>query len=283
MTTLEGVTHHKAVVNGVQLHWVERGSGPVLLLLHGFPEFWWSWRHQIAPLSQHFRVVAVDMRGFNESDKPETGYETANLALDIRDLIDHLSPNEPVYLAGHDWGGLVAYQTAMDWPDRVKKLTVLNAPHPDAWIIGWLTDAEQQRKSWYVFLCQLQDFPEEYYLSQFADGSIRLASVMSADDVAVYAQAFNKPGVATATINYYRELVKEMPTRRHTVPDKIRCPVRVLWGSQDLALEPSLNDPAAQWIDDFQVFYFPNCRHWLASEAPDEVTQHLLEFFTESA
>jgi len=103
----------------VQLHWVEQGSGPLVVLLHGFPEFWWSWRRQIEPLSKHFRVVAVDMRGYNESDKPDSGYSVANLATDIRDLIDQLGEGEPALLVGHDWGGLVAYQTAMDWPDRV--------------------------------------------------------------------------------------------------------------------------------------------------------------------
>ena len=203
------VSHRRARVNGVELHWVEKGDGPLVLLMHGFPEFWWSWRKQIGPLSRRFRVVAVDMRGFNESEKPAAGYDTATLATDMRDLIDHLGG--PAYVAGHDWGGIVAYQLAMDWPDRVRKLAILNAPHPDAWIRAWLTHAEQQRKSWYVFLNLLPDFPEENYKAQFRDGTVRLARVMPPEDVAVYREAFEKPGVATAAINYYREIVKEIP------------------------------------------------------------------------
>jgi pimeloyl-ACP methyl ester carboxylesterase len=144
--TLPGVTHRIERVNGIRLHWVERGDGPLVVLLHGFPEFWWSWRHQIAPLARNFRVVAVDMRGFNDSDKPAGGYDLATLATDVRDLIDRLGG--PALVAGHDWGGIVAYQLAMDWPDRLRRLAILNAPHPDAWIAGWLGHPEQQRKSW---------------------------------------------------------------------------------------------------------------------------------------
>ena len=275
--TIDGVTHHRTCVNGVELHWVEQGSGPLVVLLHGFPEFWWSWRHQIAPLSRDFRVVAVDMRDFNESEKPATGYDTATLAIDVRDFIDHLGG--PAYVAGHDWGGIVAYQLATDWPDRVKRLAILNAPHPDAWIAGWLTHAEQQRKSWYVFFNLLPEFPEENYRAQFRNGTIRLARVMSPEDVAVYREVFNIPGAATAAVNYYRELVKEIPTRRQVTPDRITCPVRVLWGRRDVALDPIVNDIASQWVDEMEVFYFPKAWHWLASEKPRAVTRHLRQFF----
>jgi len=277
VVTLEGISHHKTCVNGVELHWVEKGSGPLVLLMHGFPEFWWSWRKQIEPLSQDFRVVAVDMRGYNQSEKPASGYDTTTLAKDICDLIDHLGG--PAYLAAHDWGGVVAYQLATDWPDRVKKLAILNAPHPDAWIQAWLTHEEQQRKSWYVFLDLLPEFPEENYKAQFRDGKVRLARVMPPEDVAVYRNAFEKPGVATAAINYYRELVKQIPVRHAKTPDRITCPVRVLWGRRDVALDPIVNDIAANWIDDMEVFYFPKAWHWLAFEKPRAVTRHLREFF----
>jgi pimeloyl-ACP methyl ester carboxylesterase len=95
----------------------------------------------------------------------------------------------------------------------------------------------------------------------------------------VYREAFEKPGVATAGINYYRELVKEIPERRHRQPVRITCPVRVLWGRRDVALDPVVNDIAAEWVDDMEVFYFPTAWHWLASEKPRAVTRHLREFF----
>ena len=274
---LSGIKHVKARLNGIELHWVEKGSGPLLLLMHGFPEFWWSWRHQIEPLSREYRVVAVDMRGFNESEKPSFGYDTATLAQDMRELIYFIGG--PAYVAGHDWGGIIAYQLASDWPDRVKKLAILNAPHPDAWIQAWLTHAEQQRKSWYVFFNLLPDFPEENYKTQFRDGTIRLARANLPEDVAIYREAFEKPGAATAAVNYYRELVKEIPGRRLMTPGRITCPVRVLWGKRDVALDPILNDIASEWIDNIEVFYFPKAWHWLAVEKPRAVTRHLKEFF----
>ena len=135
--------HNALQVNGIRLHYVPAGNGPLLGLLHEFPEFWWSWRHQIPALARDFRVVAVDMRGYDHSDKPATGYDLATLARDVRDLIDALGG--PAFVAAHDWGGVVAYQIAMDWPDRIRRLAALNAPHPDAWVRAWLTHPEQQR------------------------------------------------------------------------------------------------------------------------------------------
>ena len=277
MKTLDGISHKKEIINGILLHWVEIGSGPLVIMLHGFPEFWWSWRNQIIPLSRKFRVVALDMRGFNESEKPTSGYDTKTVAIDIRDLVDYLGG--PAFVVGHDWGGIIGYQLAMDWPDRVEKLAILNAPHPDAWITGWLTHPEQQRKSWYVFFNLLAEFPEKNYIDQFRRGTIRLAHVMSPPEVEIYREAFEKPGAAKAAVNYYRELVKEIPSGRHLRVRPILCPVRVLWGRRDVALDPVVNDIAAGWIENMEVFYFPRCWHWLASEKPRAVTQHLLRFF----
>lgn len=278
--TLPGLTHHRARINGTELHYVEMGSGPLVLLLHGFPEFWWSWRHVIPQLAKSFRVVAPDMRGYNQSAKPASGYDLTTLAGDIAALVDHLGG--PALIAAHDWGGIVAYQTAMDHPEAVHRLAILNAPHPDAWIAAWLSDPEQQRKSWYVFLDLLPDLPEELYLEQFRAGTVRLAKVMPPEDVAVYRHAFEIPGAATAAINYYRELVRDFRRRRHVPPRRISCPVSVLWGSRDVALEPVVNDIARAWIDDFTVTYFPDNWHWLAEEQPKAVTEHLIKFFSPS-
>ena len=279
--TLPGLSHHRVHVNGTELHYVEMGTGPLVLLLHGFPEFWWSWRHVIPSLAPSFRVVAPDMRGYHLSAKPASGYDLATLAGDVAALVEHLGT--PAMIAAHDWGGVVAYQTAMDHPGAVERLAILNAPHPDAWIAGWLNHPEQQRKSWYVFLDLLPDFQEELYLEQFRAGTIRLARVMPPEDVATYRRAFEIPGSATAALNYYRELVRDMPRRRHVAPRRITCPVSVLWGVLDLALDPVVNDIARAWIDDFSVTYFPTNWHWLAVERPQAVTDHLRAFFAPAA
>lgn len=279
--TLPGLSHHWAKVNGTELHYVEAGTGPLVLLLHGFPEFWWSWRHVIPSLSRSFRVVAPDLRGYHLSAKPASGYGLATLAGDVAALVDHLGT--PAMVAAHDWGGLIAYETAMHHPGAVRKLAILNAPHPDAWIAAWLGHSEQQRKSWYVFFTLVPDLPEELYLEQFRAGTIRLASVMPPEDVAAYRRAFEIPGSATAAVNYYREFVRDMPRRRHVAPRRIACPVSVLWGSLDVALDPVVNNIAQDWIDDFSVTYFPDNWHWLAEEQPRAVIDHLETFFAATA
>ncbi len=279
--TLPGLSHHRANVNGTELHYVEAGAGPLVLLLHGFPEFWWSWRHVIPSLARSFRVVAPDLRGYHLSAKPASGYDLATLAGDVAALVDHLGT--PAMVAAHDWGGLIAYETAMDHPGAVRKLAILNAPHPDAWIAAWLGHPEQQRKSWYVFFTLVPELPEELYLEQFRAGTIRLARVMPPEDVATYRRAFEIPGSATAAVNYYREIVRDMPRRRHVAPRRITCPVSVLWGSLDVALDPVVNDIARDWIDEFSVTYFPNNWHWLAEEQPRAVIDHLETFFAATA
>jgi pimeloyl-ACP methyl ester carboxylesterase len=191
------------------------------------------------------------MRGFNESDKPTYGYDLTTLAGDIAGLIHHLGGK--AHVVGRDWGGAVAYQLAMDSPRKVDKLAILNAPHPDVWIESWLTHPEQQRMSWYVFFNLLPDLPEALYKEQFDAGTIRLAKVMHPDALDVYRRAFNKPGVATAAVNYYREIVRDIERRRRQKPKRITRPVRVLWGAEDVALDPIVNEIAARWCDDFDV------------------------------
>lgn len=144
-------THHTETINGIRLHWVEQGQGPVILLLHGFPEFWYSWRHQIDPLAAAgFRVIAPDMRGYNESAKPGDidEYRIDRLTADIAALINRVSPSGKVVLVGHDWGGLVAWYTAMAHPDLLDRLVIFNCPHPLAFSRA-LHRLSQKKRVWY--------------------------------------------------------------------------------------------------------------------------------------
>lgn len=280
--TLPGVTHRICRVNGVGLHVAEAGppDAPRILLLHGFPEFWWSWRHQIPDLTRDFRVIAPDMRGFNDSDKPAmgpdgAGYDVPTLARDVADLIARTGAG-PVVVVGHDWGGVVAWQLAMDRPDLVARLVILNGPHPHAWARGLLDHPEQRVKGWYVFLTLAPGgVSEDLYRQQFATGAVRLARVMRAADVAVYARAFLKPGAATATVSYYRSLMLNVARLRTETPPSVTCPTTVLWGMKDEALEPVLNEIIVPWVPDLTVVPFPDNWHWLATERPDEVTAQI--------
>src|SRR5262245_37404008 len=153
--------HREAVVNGVRLHYVEAGSGPLVVLLHGFPEFWYCWRHQLPALAAAgFRAVAVDLRGYNESDKPPgaRSYRLGVLVEAVAGLIEHLGADRGG-VVGHDWGGVVAWVLAMRRPERVERLVAINAPHPAAWLRE-RKDPAQLLRSWYTFFFQLPLLPE---------------------------------------------------------------------------------------------------------------------------
>ena len=273
---LPGCRHDRLEVGGLSLHVAEMGAGPPLLLLHGFPEFWWSWRKVMPALAESFRVIAPDLRGFNLSDKPEGAaaetYDLDSLSGDVVGLLDSLGLHEPVAVLGHDWGGIVAYRLAMRRPERVRGLIQLNAPHPNAWARALLRHPAQRTKGWYVFLTLAPGgVSERLYREQFAAGTVRLARVATPEEVAVYATAFERPGAATAAVNYYRAFMSRIADLACETPARIACPVHVLWGMKDEALEPVLNEIAAEWIDDFTLTQFPDNYHWLAQERPEAV------------
>ncbi len=275
-----GCRHAMREANGIRFHVVEAGDGPPLLLLHGFPEFWWSWRKVIPELAQHFRLVMPDLRGFNLTDKPPEGYDLDTLADDVAGLLAACAIDRPVPIIGHDWGGVVAYRLAMRHPDRVARLLQLNAPHPNAWARGLLSHPVQQQKGWYVFLTLAPDgVSEDIYRRQFAEGTIRIARVSSPEEVAVYAAAFNRPGAATAAVNYYRAFMQRIAVLAREEPPTIAAPVTVLWGERDVALEPVLNDIARPWIEQMEVVYFSDAYHWLALERPKDVVSHARRLF----
>ena len=212
-----GVNDCYAEVNGIRLHYVEAGEGPLVVLLHGFPESWYSWRHQIPALADAgYHVVAPDMRGYNLSDKPRNWrqYDADTLAQDIAGLIRHFG-DERAYLVGHDWGAAVAYFTAMRHPELLEKLAILNSPHPERMLSG-LRTLRQLRKSWYMFFFQIPRLPEWLAArDNFSLGkrSLRADSpdAFSDSDLERYAQAWSQPGALTGMVNYYRAALRRSP------------------------------------------------------------------------
>jgi epoxide hydrolase 4 len=151
MSVLEGPWKHAYIVsNGVKLHYVTQGEGPLLLFLHGFPEFWYSWRHQIPEFAKDYHVVALDLRGYNNSDKPHDpgSYTLEELVLDIEGVVQGLG-YERCFLVGHDWGGAVAWGFAYTYPEMVEKLAILNMPHPAKFFEG-IRQPQQMLRSWYI-------------------------------------------------------------------------------------------------------------------------------------
>ncbi len=159
LTTTETWQHQYIVTNGIRLHYVTQGEGPLIVLLHGFPEFWYSWRFQIPFLAEHgYTVVAPDLRGYNETDKPRKGYDIPTLLRDIEGLVKGLGQQKAT-IVGHDWGGVLAWAFAMNYPEMTQCLIVLNAPHPAA-MMREMRTLKQLRKSWYVFAFQIPWLPE---------------------------------------------------------------------------------------------------------------------------
>ena len=210
---LDGLREGYADIGDVQLHYVEAGRGPLIVLLHGFPEFWYGWRLQIEPLAAAgFRVVAPDMRGYNLSSRPDgvEDYDIEKLADDIHGLI-HERGAQSASLVGHDWGGTVAWFTAMNHPEVVDRLAILNAAHPRKLSQG-LHHPGQLRKSWYFFFFALPEFPETVVHANnwhFFRHFLRDADpAYTPQEFDRYVEAWSQPGAATGMINYYRSSVR---------------------------------------------------------------------------
>ncbi len=281
------VAHGYAEVgDGMRLHYVEAGSGPLVVLLHGFPEFWYSWRRQIPALAAAgFHVVAPDMRGYNLSDKPADwrAYALESLADDIAGLIRHFGET-CADVAGHDWGAAVAYGVAMYRPEVVRRLAILNVPHPERMLHGFRTP-RQLRKSWYMFFFQVPALPEALLRRDdfsFAKRSLRADSprAFSDADLERYLEAWSQPGALTGMINYYRAALRQSPRAGLGRLRQIVAPTLVIWGKRDRYLGAELAEPLPRWVPDARVEWLPQATHWVQHDEPQRVNELLAEFFS---
>ena len=274
-----------AEVGDVNLHYVEAGNGPLIVLLHGFPEFWFGWRRQIAPLAAAgFRVVAPDTRGYNLSSKPEAfeAYAVDLLAADIRSLIGELGV-ESALLVGHDWGGSVAWATAMAHPEVVDRLAILNAAHPRKLSQG-LHHPGQLRKSWYFFFFDLPELPESivhanrwHFFRHFLHDA---RPPYTTEEIDRYIEAWSQPGAATGMINYYRSSVRTLPKQAAAGIRPIKAPTLVIWGQRDRYLTPELAEPDHDDVPNLdRVERLPDASHWVHHDEAERVNQLLIDFF----
>ncbi len=280
------VTCRTVPLPGVTLHVVEAGpaTGPTLILLHGFPEFWWGWRHQIAPLARAgFHVVVPDQRGYNLSGKPAgtASYALGVLAADVIGLADALGA-ERFHLVGHDWGGVVAWQVASEHPDRVERLVVLNAPHPGIALGYALRHPGQWLRSTYVGMFQVPWLPEMLLRSRDFRTLTRAMTTtgapgaFSASDLARYREAWRRPGALTAMLNWYRAM------RRRDRPEtsRTRVPSFVIWGRRDAFLQPGLAIASIAQCDNARIAWLDDASHWLHHEQPERVADMIIGFLS---
>jgi pimeloyl-ACP methyl ester carboxylesterase len=297
------IRHNYAKVNGIRLHYAESGSGEdLVILLHGFPEFWYSWRNQLTALGKNHHVVAPDMRGYNLSDKPTRAedYRVEVLVEDVIGLIKHFGADTAA-IVGHDWGASVAWAMAQKYPQHVSKLAVLQVPPAAAWRANMTL--RQLLRSWYMFFFQLPRIPE-WAISRkdFAslDGvfkeSVVRKGAFSETDIEVYRKALRRPGAMTAAVNYYRANVGRLISKRNSGNSakhssgqmnetsiagdgRIRVPTLFIFGEQDLAILPQTVRGVGNYIDaPYRELRIADSGHWVQNEAVDEVNAALIEF-----
>jgi pimeloyl-ACP methyl ester carboxylesterase len=306
--------HRWVDTNGIRLHCAVDGEGPLVIFLHGFPECWYSWRHQLAALAPRFRVVAPDLRGYNESDKPAgvSAYALPELVADVHGLVQAFGEREAV-IVGHDWGGAIAWTFAMEHPEATRRLVVMNCPHPAIFGQAIRTNRRQLARSWYMFFFQIPWLPETLFglgHAALIARAIREATVckdaITDEDLRYLRDAASRPGALRSALNYYRaafrgpETVAAWPPwlRRFVYGDrpvtparerledwpKIAAPTLLVWGEEDVALGKELTlgmEPL--FTGPFAIKYIPLSGHWVQQEQAEVVNGYLLDFLGDLA
>ncbi len=260
-------------------------DGRLVVLLHGFPEFWYGWRRQIGPLAAAgLRVVAPDLRGYNLSAKPQglAAYVLDVLADDVLGIASALGRRR-FAVVGHDWGGVLAWHLAARDPGRVERAAILNAPHPATMRDFARAHPGQLARSWYVAFFQLPGLPERVlragdfaWLAHGLTGSSR-PGTFDTTDLARYRQAWAQPGALPAMLAWYRAVRLQQPP---TTPLPVRIPVRVIWGDGDRFLDARLAEAGIAACDQGDVHHLRRAGHWVQHEEADEVNRLLVEFLT---
>jgi epoxide hydrolase 4 len=286
LRTLANPEGRYADLGDVRLHYLEAGEGPLVVLLHGFPQYHLMWRAQIPVLVEAgFRVVAPDMRGYNLSDKPvgAAHYRVDLLARDVERLIVERGA-EGAIVVGHDWGAIVAWFAAMRTPNRVEKLVILNGPHPARFLAYGLTLPKQLLKSLYAFFFQLPLLPELVLSARdFAvvrEGFRRdpaRAGAIPEDVIDRYVEAAARPGALSAALNYYRALFRNT-SKAWALVGPVEVPTLVIWGEGDTFLSPELAEPKPLWVPNLRVERLPDASHWVAEDYPETVNALVLDF-----
>jgi pimeloyl-ACP methyl ester carboxylesterase len=277
--------HERIKADGVELHVARGGEGPPVILLHGFPETWHSWHRQIAALADAgFSVLAPDMRGYNLSDRPAPcrAYHLRHLVADVVALV-RATGHPRAHIAGHDWGGIVAWTFAGEHPELLDKLVILNAPHPRIYFEK-VRRPPQMFRSWYVLFFQLPALPE-YALSARNFRAVRdmfkrypaRPSAFSDEDIEHYVEALSRPGALTAGLNYYRANLTS-DAREMACSAVSGAETLVIWGELDPALGVELLEGLDRVAPRVRVHRIPDASHWVQNEAPDEVNRVLTEF-----
>ena len=275
-------------INGVTLHVIRAGpeNGPPVVLLHGFPEFWYGWRHQIPFLADAgYRVLVPDQRGYNLSEKPKaiSDYRLDVLAADVIGLLDAEGWDQ-VALVGHDWGALVAWWVALKYPERLSRLVILNVPHPAVMRENLRRNLRQMFRSWYIFFLQIPWLPEA--LSRAGNWRLLRRTLRKSSrpgtfpdaDVERYVEAWSRPGALRGMIHWYRALIQRRNRRPRDT--RISVPTLMIWGVKDAFLGRELAEPSIALCKNGRLEFIEEATHWVQHEEADRVNALLHEFLS---
>ena len=284
------ITHHHADLGEVMLHYVTAGAGPPVVLLHGWPQTWWEWRHVIPALAEKYTVIAPDMRGLGDSSRPLAGYDKRTVADDIWRLVHEVLGYDTFFLVGHDWGGPTAYALAAAHPDAVRCLVILDVVIP-----GSGGDFSQGGQRWHHQFHMTQDLPEalidgreDIYLAWFYRTFAFRPDAIGEDDLAEYLRTYTQPGAMRAGFSYYRAINRDAADNQETIARfKLAMPVLAIGGGvsyphgrgRGSEPEESLRRVALNVRGEV----FADCGHFIPEEAPDLLNQRLLAFFDEGS
>jgi epoxide hydrolase 4 len=284
---------HYAEVNGVRLHYVEQGKGPLILFLHGFPEFWYSWKDLLTDFGRDHHAVALDMRGYNLSARPEPvdAYRVPAIVEDVRALAEKLNARKFV-LVGHDWGGVIAWAFAAQHPEMLDKLVIINAPHPSVFARELANNPAQQKASGYFNLFTSPQAEQMLSQNNYAGMLGAFGSALSDEDRKVYLEAWNRPGGLTGGLNYYRAAglrspagapageTAQKPALQPLPP--ITTPTLVIWGEKDTALLTGNLEGLDEHVKTLTIKRVADGSHWVVHERPAVVIQEIRAFLKTS-
>lgn len=271
-------------VNGIKLHTIITGTGEPLILLHGFPDFWYGWKNIINGLKDDFKLVVPDMRGYNKSDKPSdvNDYSLDVLVNDIKVLKDKLGIKK-FYLAGHDWGGIIAWVLADKYPQYVKKLIIINAPHPKSFRKTISSNKDQKKASSYILRFQNDPEGSEVFLKENDYQGLKLAifgtanrKSFSKEDKKEYLKAWSQPNAIRSGIYYYTAFNKP-----YEGSGMIKMPTLIIWGMKDMFLLPKILDGFPTYVQNLKIIKIEKSTHWVMHDAPDLVIKSIREFLTD--
>jgi len=282
-----------ADVNGVRLHYVTAGKGKLIMFVHGFPEFWYEWKHQLAEFGRDYQAVAPDMRGYNLSSKPADldQYQVKYMVEDLRALAEKLG-HKKFILVAHDWGGAIAWAFGIAHPECLEKLIIINAPHPGIFQRELSQNPAQQKASQYMLFFRSAQAEQMLSANNYAQlvqvvlGEGLKQGFFTDDDKKAYIEAWSQPGALTGGLNYYRAARVGPPTGDKEaasfvagVPSlEVKVPTLVIWGEKDTALLTGNLEGLDKYVPNLTVKRIPDGTHWVIHEKPELVDGYIRDF-----